>query len=244
VQGQDLQVSGLSEGPYPPGVPVTFDVSWSLPEPLPEGGEAFGVIVLGPPGAESAVQLPVRLHNDPAGLETVTLPAAGDARIFAGIPTDLYGSFKHLYVGANATSRSVLRFDLSAIDPGSTVAKATLRLYLEAFGGGGSPADLAAYRLTTAWTEAGVNWNAPWANKGGDFVEPAVTAKVSKADLGRFVDLDVTPWAQAWAQDPSSNRGLIVRLINQTSFTYYRLPSGEYWDPSQAPRLDVVYSKP
>jgi hypothetical protein len=244
VQGGDLRVIDLPAGPHGPGAEIDFTVTWGLDAPLPEGGEAEGIILLGPPGAESAIPIPVRLHNDLEGLPSARLIATDDARIFAGIPNDLHGTHKHLYVGANDTSRSVLRFDLSALPPGARVASAELRLYVELFGGGGSPANLAAYRLGTEWSEKTVNWNLPWQKKGGDFVEPPVSARVSKADVGKFVELDVTSWAREWAADSSSNAGVILRLIDQTSFTYYRLPSGEYWTPAQAPTLVVKYELP
>ena len=63
VQGTDLQVSGLTAGPYRPNNPISFNVSWNLKAPLGENGEALGVILLGPSSAESAIEIPVRLHN-------------------------------------------------------------------------------------------------------------------------------------------------------------------------------------
>lgn len=244
IQGDDLAAADAPPGPYAPNTPINFTARWTLPAPLPEGAEMHGLLLLGPPGAESALQIPVRLHRKAGAVETASLIAADDARIFAGLPTARFGSHKHLHVGANDTSRAVMRFDLSALPADAQVTRATLRLYVEAFGGGGSPADLAAYRLTTDWAEGSVTWNAPWAKAGGDFAEPPVTARVSKADVGKYVELDVTPWAQAWAADGAANRGVILRLINQTSFTYYRLPSGEYWTPAQAPTLELQYGRP
>jgi hypothetical protein len=244
IQGEDLTALDVPAGPHAPGAPVSFKVAWALPAPLAEGAEALGLILLGPPGAESAIQIPVRLHNDLASMETLGLIATDDARLFAGMPDDRFGSHKLLHVGANDTSRAAMRFDLSTLPAGAAIARARLRLYLEAFSGGGSPADLAAYRLTSEWSEKAVTWNAPWQKKGGDFVEPPVTARLSKDDVGKYVELDVTPWAQEWAANPASNRGVLLRLINQTSFTLYRLPCGEYWTPAQAPTLFVTYGLP
>jgi hypothetical protein len=244
VDGDDLRVLDLPGGPYAPNAAVDFKVAWTLPAPLPEGAEALGLILLGPPGAASAIQIPVRLHNDLASMETAALVATDDARVFAGIPDFRYGRHKHLHVGGNDTSRSVMRFDLSTLPANAKIARAKVRLTVEAYSGGGSPADLAAYRLASDWSEPGVTWNAPWHKKGGDFAEPAVMARVSREDVGRYVELDVTAWAQEWAANPATNRGIILRLINQTSFTLYRLPSGEYWTPAQAPTLLVTYELP
>jgi hypothetical protein len=244
IAGDDLQAVDLPSGPHEPNTPIGFKVTWALDAPLAGGAEALGLILLGPPGAESAVEIPVRLHNALASLESLSLIAADDARLFSGIPDYRYGAHRHLHVGANDTSRAALRFDLSSLPARAQIARATLRLYVEAFGGGGSPADLAAYRLASDWSESTVTWNAPWRAKGGDLREPPTTARISKADVGKFVELDMTGWAQEWAADPASNHGLLLRLVNQTSFTYYRLPSGEYWAPAEAPALVVTYIEP
>jgi hypothetical protein len=244
VQGTDLTVTGLPAGPYQPNTPINFQINWHLDAPLPANGEAFGLILLGPPGAESAIEIPVRLHNVVGSFETMNIVGQEDARIFSGLPDWTLGAQKYLYVGGNDTSRSVVRFDMSAIDPSYGVESAKLRLYVDAFGGGGSPADLAAYQVTKHWMEASVTWNSPWTKKGGDFVEPAVSTPISKLDVGKHVEIDVTPWAKQWFADPMSNHGVLLRLINQTSFTYYRFPSSEYWDPEHMPTLVVTYAKP
>ena len=121
-------------------------MEWKLDKPLAVDGEAFGVILLGPSGAESAIEVPVRLHNVIGSVETVSVPAKQDARIFGGQPSAPFGAAKFLHVGADDVNRSVLQFDLMGIDPANTIYSAKLRLWIDAFGGGGSPASLAAYR--------------------------------------------------------------------------------------------------
>ena len=63
VQGYDLTVGDLPDGPYQPNTPITFNVDWELDEPLAVGGDAFGVILAGPPGAPGALSIPVRLYG-------------------------------------------------------------------------------------------------------------------------------------------------------------------------------------
>ena len=74
-----------------------------------------------------------------------------DAFLGAGYPNDQYGNWAFLYVGSNDLLRSVLRFDLSGIDPVFPVDQATLMVYADSYSGGGSTADLAAYQVTTPW---------------------------------------------------------------------------------------------
>ena len=64
-------------------------------------------------------------------------------------------------------------------------------------------------------------------------------------DVGKYVEIDVTPWAKEWVKNAALNQGVILRLINQTSFTYYRMPSREHWNAvTQDPRLVITYVKP
>lgn len=244
VQGADLTATAVPQGPYQPNTPISFTVAWNLAAPLPTDGEAFGVILLGPSGAESAIEIPVRLHNIIGSHETVTIPAQDDARLFAGAPNTNYGQDKFLWVGANDTSRSVLHFDLSSINPAHVIESAKLRLYVDAFGGGGSTADLSVYALARGFAENTVTWNAPWVKKGGDYLTGPVSAPITKADVGKWLEFDVTPWAKGWLADPAANNGVLMKLDNPTSFTYYRLPSAEHWDATKAPVLVVTVAKP
>ena len=63
VQGKDLAAVDPPAGPYPPDTSIGFTVNWTLDEPLPLDGEAFGLILAGPPGAPGVISVPVRLYN-------------------------------------------------------------------------------------------------------------------------------------------------------------------------------------
>ena len=78
VQGTDLVATEPAAGPYPPNTPITFDVNWTLDEPLPGDGEAFGLILVGPTIAPGVLQIPVRLYNTPE--YGVTLEPAAAAK--------------------------------------------------------------------------------------------------------------------------------------------------------------------
>lgn len=197
-----------------------------------------------PVGRESSVFIP------PAGPEydtpvTETFPAAGDTYIHNGLRTTNFGTSPFLHIGGNDTSRSVAQFDVSSIATDYPVDKAVLSVYIDAYSGGGSAADLQAFELTTPWTELGATWLAPWAMPGGDFGGMAVASvPVVKADVGSWKRLDITPLVQKWVADPAGNHGVVLRLLNQTSFTNYRLTSRDYWYPQYGPQLEVSYRKP
>ena len=176
---------------------------------------------------------------------TGTFTPVADAFLGAGYPNDKYGSWAFLYAGSNDLLRSVIRFNLGSIDPVFPVDKATLMVYADSYSGGGSPADLAAYQVTTPWDESTVTWNTPWTTPGGDF-DPALVGKVSifKSDVPGWKSIDVTPLVATWVATPGTNDGAMVRLVNITSFTTYRLDSRNHWYNQYSPKLVVNYRKP
>jgi hypothetical protein len=245
VQGYDLNVTGLPTGPFQPNTPINFNVQWKLDEPLAAGESAEGVVLVGPPGAPSALAIPVRLHNTTTGVETKTLVAAQDTFLQAGTPALNFGNWAFLYVGGNDALRSIAKFDTSAIDASYPVESAKLRVYVDAYGSTGQPHDLNAHALLTPWAENTASWKTPWVTPGGD-VDPvaAGTAKISLADVGKWVEIDVTGLAASWVMNPASNNGVLLRAINGRAFATFRLASGEYYDAGKAPQLVVTYGVP
>lgn len=244
VQGDDLLVVDVPAGPYQPNVPINFNIEWMLDEPLAAGASAEGLLLAGPVGAPTALQIPVRLHNITTGSEVKELFAVQDASIHAGQKSVNFGASRHLYAGGNDLNRSVLSFDLSSVPAINPVLSAKLQLYVDAYSGGGSMADLAVYRLMTAWGESTVTWKMPWATPGGDFATFAVSTPIVKTDVGVWKEFDITSWVQQWVSDPLMNHGVLLRMINPTSFTVYRFPSSEHWEPMYTPKLTVTYGVP
>lgn len=183
--------------------------------------------------------------------DTVTqkFPATGDATIDENLPHTNFGVNPFLYVGyvdmtGTPATRSVLKFDLSSLPPGTAILRARMKVYVNACVVGRS-AHLAAYRLRTPWHQLTTTWTAPWSIPGGDFDETAVIwTPIVKTDVGTWKELDVTPWVQHWAANPAEDNGVLLRLINQTSITQYQLSSSENAIPELAPVLTVEYTAP
>ncbi len=182
--------------------------------------------------------------------ETVTevFEATADTHISSGQPSTNFGAWPFMYVGGDDVLRGLVQFNVSSVDASYPVDKATLWVYAGGFGGGGSDANLAAHEVVKGWDENSVTWKAPWdpALAGGDVVtSPAGTAPITKADVGKWVLIDVTAVAQKWVADGGSNHGLMLRLVDSTSFTQYRFPTTENtWMVGDAPKLEVTYRKP
>ena len=94
--------------------------------------------------------------------------------------------------------------------------------------------DLAAYQLTTDFAENTATWNTPWVKKGGDFAPPALTTPISMSRRRQVRRVRRDPVGAGLVQDASTNHGVLLQFVNQTSFTYYRFASGEYWDAGDA----------
>ncbi len=180
--------------------------------------------------------------------QTVTqeFGAVADAHISSGIPRTNYGQWPFIYIGGNDVLRSLLRFDLSPINATYPVDEATLYIYVTAYGGGGSTANVASYEVTAPWQEGTVTWKTPWRTPGGDALTVADgLTPVTKADVGKWVRVDVTDMARKWVANPGANNGLLLRLVDATSFTTYRLVSRDNgWMRPYAPKLVVTYRKP
>lgn len=176
---------------------------------------------------------------------TATFVTNADTTVDQGMPNTNYGGWTYLYVGSDDSTRTLLGFDLSSINPAYPVDQATLSVFVESFAGGGSPAELRVYGATSIWAEGTATWNTPWVTAGGDFTEPAIAgAAIDNSAVGSWITFDVTPLVQQWVADPTANAGAILRLRNATSYTTYRLASHEYWVAADAPKLEVTYREP
>ncbi|MCD6289592.1 MAG: S8 family serine peptidase, partial [Anaerolineae bacterium] len=166
VQGYDLQVSNVPSGPFAPGQPIQFTVSWS--KDLAEGESAEGLLLLGPSMAPGALAVPV--HITAANFTTpmsMDVPVSADTYMHSGEPDTNFSDYPKLRVGRNDTLHSVLWADVSSIPAPYPVDHATLYVWVDSFAGGGSPHELTAHKVLSAWDEATATWNTPWSTPGG-----------------------------------------------------------------------------
>ena len=205
-----------------------------------EATNALGTRVIGAVGVTIAPATPIYVKP-----VTQNFTAAADAYLAAGQPAVNFGGWPFTYADAGDILRTAVRFNLGSIAADYPVDKATLAVYVDAFSGGGTTADLKVYGLNKAWVENTVTWQTPWTVAGGDFSATATaSAAVSAASVGQWVTFDVTPLAQQWVANPAANYGALLRLQNPTSYTTFRMSSREYWFPDKAPKLEVQYRTP
>jgi len=167
--------------------------------------------------------------------------------------------------GGTTFRRALIRFDLSAIPPGSTVTSVQLRMYMSQ--GQGGTRSHALHRMSASWGEAGsfsfggagapaqtgdATWihrswpGTPWATPGGDFVSaPSATQNVSGiawytwGSTGALV-ADV----QSWVSDPAQNFGWMLRGDESQERTAKRFDSRQSSNPNTKPQLIVTFTPP
>ncbi|MEV4348791.1 DNRLRE domain-containing protein [Actinoplanes sp. NPDC049596] len=204
----------------------------------------------------------------PAQTEMVRLPKAGqvvkfvqagavDNTLTSKQPTknwDVLDAGGELQVGNNGelygTSRVVLKFPAVTGLPAKTkVVDAEVGLWSWYTEGGGT-GKFQLRGLTRDFSETQSTWNSAssgvsWTTPGGD-AESTVRSTVSPVtgDPG-WTSFKAGPLVQNWVNDASTNKGVLVRLENESTPTQRVLfLSSEAAEPSLRPRLRIVYTAP
>ncbi|MFO0762940.1 MAG: DNRLRE domain-containing protein [Byssovorax sp.] len=158
---------------------------------------------------------------------------SADTHLSAEKPFDNYGNSSFVFSGASATGvptqfRALFRFDIKSIPVAATLTSAKITLNTVAT----STAKPGVHLVTGYWVETGLTWDAFGAAYNP---VPFTTLKLTST----AVTFDVLPQAQAWVNDPTSNRGILIEQDGSTLQTKYK--SGEYSVSSQRPVFNVCY---
>jgi len=175
-----------------------------------------------------------------------TLYAVSDGYAWSGgtsNPSRGYSAGDYLRVGFSTGSgnyRTLLKFDVSSIPAGATIASADLNLYYYAAAGiDGDPLDISVYRTTVDWTEGSLTWS-----KAQNYASPPYdTVTIIKGSGAGYKAWDITSLVQNWVDGTYNNYGVLLRAPTQSGSSIYRtFRSKEYG--SYAPELEVTYIAP
>ncbi len=143
------------------------------------------------------------------------------------------------FQGIPGVGRSLMRFDLSEIPPGSEIFSATLSLYYYPGVNGGNGGDNACWlkRVGEPWDPDLVTWaTQPVTVEAGQVEIPAAPS------FTNFPDIDLKDFTELWVNDPSSNHGMMLKLQNESVIYTCMLLGASYApDPAVRPKLVVVY---
>gem|GEM_PF-3301534 len=159
-------------------------------------------------------------------------PPSADAYVTTAQPASNFGSSILLPVQAGTVS--YVRFNLGSLPANATVAKATLRLYVDAVA---APGAFDVYQVESSWSERGLTFNnAPvlgTSSTGGR------STSVTAATLSQFILIDITGLAQGWLNGSIPNYGVALALTSSNgSFSF---DSKESTGTGHQPELEVVF---
>lgn len=155
-------------------------------------------------------------------------------------PNTNYGSQPDIEVRPDngADRRALIRFDLSAIPPGSIVSTASLFLFEK----DDDPNQVTyIYRVTSSWNEDSATWEFPWTNPGGDFDNSFVYAVYPPSQINCMLTIDITNLVQEWVNG-TPNYGLLLYSTGTNHIIKYS--SKEETVVEQHPKLYVEYTAP
>lgn len=131
-----------------------------------------------------------------------------------------HGNHESLEHSTSRSTTSLLRFDLSSVPAGSTVATAQISLYLKwSDAGAGQNRTAQLHQMAVDWQENQATYKVratgqPWAGtkgpqSGSDYATtPAASAQSGQA--GVWITWEVGPLVQSWLNNPASNFGVIL----------------------------------
>ncbi|MEU8609253.1 DNRLRE domain-containing protein [Actinoplanes sp. NPDC048791] len=204
----------------------------------------------------------------PSPAEQVQLPKAGHiVRVLQGNSTDTTLTSKQpdtghdvldggglVQIGNNGsifgTSRAVVKWpSMTGLPTGTKVLSAKVGLW-GAYSEGDGGATFNMHGLTRDFDEATGSWNkaagsTAWTTPGGDYTAAASGSVTNIGTDPRWQNWNATALVQGWVNTPSSNKGVLFRLANESTPTQRVLfTAGEVPDIRQRPRLEVIYTAP
>ncbi|MGM0647993.1 MAG: DNRLRE domain-containing protein, partial [Bacteroidota bacterium] len=148
--------------------------------------------------------------------------------------------------GSNSNEgQGIIEFDLTSIPSTAFVKNARLSLYQNtttSSGNGGHSMsngvnDAILARVTQPWSENSVSWN----NQPATDEHQNVYLPQSNSSTEDYLDIDVSCFVRDWVLNPTSNHGLMMRLLNDSANKALIFASSDHPDPAKRPKLVVEY---
>jgi hypothetical protein len=169
-----------------------------------------------------------------ATLADAQLTPSDDAYVNSAAPTTNYGAATTLDL-SSAADTAFIRFDLTAVPagtPGSSIAKATLKLYVNSVTTAGS---FNVDYVTGTWVEQTIKYN----------LQPAIGTTIASSvplttgSKFKYVEIDVTAAMVEWLNGTQANDGIALVANSPLVATF---DSKESTSSSHPPELDVVFT--
>jgi len=170
-------------------------------------------------------------------------------------PGAAHGSQSWLMFREDNLMVPLLKFDVSAIQPGSNIVVAYLALFIPSGQDSSNyrePCRFAAYCVKRAWSASGATWYvaAPgqfWetvgCNGSSDRCDSHNVNEVAEVPgLGKWVNIPVTSIVDQWVN--GENHGLALRGYTSPSIGKTAFYSSDFYNPDYHPQLEVEWYAP
>lgn len=161
-----------------------------------------------------------------------------DTFIASAYPTTVFGSYPYLYMGVymfpGDDYRTLLKFDLSVIPPGSNIVEAVLNLYI--FRKDVSGPEI----ISIALNQSNFSQNTVTYLTAPGVTPTGITATVTDTDLNNFISIDITQLVQQWYADPATNYGITI-IGPENTYSLIGSYSTNFSNSSFYPFLRVTY---
>lgn len=141
------------------------------------------------------------------------------------------------------TQRSLIRFDLSALPPGSEIVSAKLSLFCNTESGhaqlhAGENASVLK-RIISPWDQYNVIWNnqPDVTNTGAVFLPKSISQNED------YLNIDVTEHIQYFKSNPELNYGFMLQLLDEFPYRAMVFASSNHLDPMKRPLLSIEYQQ-
>ncbi|MEV0640268.1 DNRLRE domain-containing protein [Streptomyces sp. NPDC050619] len=193
----------------------------------------------------------MRLIQGTSGVTDTTLSSAQPTTNQDTIQSFNVGQ-KWLSVGNNSSTygktRAAMKFTTSSIPTTATVLESRLFMWGAETTTGTDGAIYELHGLNRDFAETTATWNnatstTPWTATGGDFSATVSDTVAQVSEVGRHW-WDATSLTQGWTKTPSSNKGALVKLKDETTTGPQERTlflSSEAPDPQLGPLLRVIY---
>ncbi len=169
-----------------------------------------------------------------ASLTYAQITPSADSYVNSAAPTTNYGAAPTLNLQP-AAETSFIRFDLTAVPAGytgSSIAKATLKLYVNTVTTAGS---FNVDYVTGTWSEQTIKYN----------LQPALgttiaaTVPLTTASKGKYIEIDITSAMVEWLNGTQVNDGIALVANSPLVATF---DSKENTAASHPPEIDIVFA--
>jgi hypothetical protein len=158
-------------------------------------------------------------------------PPSGDTYSNSSSKNQNNGS--SIFLVVQKGSDTYIKFNLATLPATPNIAKATLRVYVDAVVNGGS---FDVYQLNSNWSESTLTYdNAPALGTSATGGNPVA---ITTSSLNQFVLINITSLVQGWANGTIANNGIALALTTSTGA--FSFDSKESILTSHHPELEIA----